>query len=306
MAIGKTIKTNVIYMQRLLRYLITAIVVIACIETNAQSSNPILSFYTYGNMEDSFDDNSSVASIGDKKCYFNSYPIFIEKGTHFYMSLSSSSDVEIIIRNKDNSIDTTFFESGIAGVNFQRLFIAPESDSFKLYIVCLENLKKTSYRFSYIEDRLYKNSIPASATFEDRLQTLMHYREMKFLPLKGKLISETPDMFQSVKKYAANYELVKGVPVYFIGSSLPDYIITQVSKADSKAKAIIQLNELKSQVDKYFAGNKKIEVSENKNEYNENLPNYTYSGIDGRRNFITLDIEKGEAGFYYVTFKIEK
>jgi hypothetical protein len=278
---------------------------LACCEAAAQSTNPIFPYYSFGDAVTSFNDNSSIANIGDKKCYFNSYTFYIEKGSHFYVSLSSNDDMELVIRNKDNSTDSTFYESGLMGVNFQRLFIAPKSDSFDFYIVSLINLTKSLYTFSYFNDKLFNNPIPAIATFGNRLQTLLAYREMKFLPLKGKLLSETPDMFESVKKFATAYELLKGVPVYYISSSLPAYIITRMSKADNKANAIIQLAELKLSVDKYFATNKEIEVLENKNKYNENLPNYTYTGMEGNRTFITLDIEKGEDGFYYTTFKME-
>lgn len=292
-------------MKYIIKYLITVLVVLACLKADAQTENPIFSFYQYGNMKGAFDEGSSIANIGDKKCYYDSYKFFMEKGTHFYIGLSSLSNAEITIRTKNNSTDTTFYEAGMFGVNFQKLFIAPQSDSFVFYIISLENLKMDSYKFSFIKDGLYNNSIPASATFEDRLETLVHYRKMKFLPLKGDLVSEKPDLFKSIKKYATNYELVKGTPLYFISSSLPDYVTTIVSKADSKAKAVIQLNELKIKIDNYFVKDKKIEVAEYKNEYNENLPNFVYSGIDGNRSFITLDIEKGDDNFYYVTFKIE-
>ncbi len=245
-------------MNCVLKFLFSVLVTFTSSNTIAQSTNSIFPFYSYGATETSFDDNSSITKIGDKKCYFNSYTFFIEKGAHFYVGLSSLSKLQIVIRNNNNSIDTSFYEDGTFGVQFQKLFIAPQTDSFTIFIVSLENLEKASYAFNFIEDRLYKNPIPVNAGFEDRLQTLIHYREMKFLPLKGKLISETPDMFTSIKKYAVNYELVKEIPVYYIESSLPIYLTTRISKADSKAKGIIQLNELKSIIDKYFAGDKII------------------------------------------------
>lgn len=237
--------------------------------------NPIKEFYYFANMEhEKLDSNSQTAMVGSVKSYFASYNIELTKGQHIYLKLTSFDEAYLVLRSDKTNIDTTFMpaEKKILGVDYISAYTVEESDKYTLYVVNGDGMKPVEYSLGILNDRLFKNSIPASATLCNRIQSLLDYGVFGYIPLKGKLLEEKPDMFTKRREFATNYELVAGQPLRYVTTSTPPFLFGKLYSYNSKEDAVNKLQQLKQEITACFSSNDKIIIEEENSTYNENLP----------------------------------